>query len=81
MPRLPVHTVDSAPEASRDALKALEAKVGRILDIDGGMAHSPGVLHAYIAVNEAITEHSRLDAATREAIALAVGAVNDCGYC
>ncbi len=81
MSRLPVHTVDSAPEASRDALRALEAKVGKVLNIYGGMAHSPAVLHAYVALNQAITEHSSLDAATREAIALAVGAVNDCGYC
>lgn len=81
MSRLPVHTVDSAPEASRDALKVLEARVGKVLNIYGGMAHSPAVLHASVALNQAITEHSSLDAATREAIALAVGAVNDCGYC
>lgn len=81
MTRLPVHSVDSAPEASRDALKKLEARVGKILNIYGGMAHSPAVLHAHVAMNAAIAEHSRLDAATREAIALAVGAVNDCSYC
>ncbi|MEX2659505.1 MAG: carboxymuconolactone decarboxylase family protein [Acidimicrobiales bacterium] len=81
MSRLPVRSVDSAPEASRDALKVLEARVGRVLNLYGGIAHSPAVLHADAAVNEAITEHSSLDAATREAIALAVGAVNDCGYC
>jgi AhpD family alkylhydroperoxidase len=45
------------------------------------MAHSPAVLRAYVAMNASINEHSTLDAATREAIALAVGAVNDCGYC
>jgi AhpD family alkylhydroperoxidase len=45
------------------------------------MAHSPAVIHAYGAVNAAVAEHSSLDAATREAIALAVGGVNDCGYC
>ena len=44
MTRLPVHSVDSAPEASRDALKALEARVGKVLTIYGGMAHSPAVL-------------------------------------
>lgn len=80
MPRLPVHSTDSAPDASRDAPKALEARVGKVLNIYGGMAHSPAVLHAYVAMNEAVTQHSSLDAATREAIALAVGAVNDCGY-
>lgn len=81
MPRIPVHTVETAPEASRDTLKTLEARVGKVLNIYGEMAHSPAVLNAYAAMNRAIDEHSSLDAATREAIALAVGSVNDCGYC
>lgn len=81
MPRIPVHTLDSAPEESRDSLKAVEARVGKVLNIYGEMAHSPAVLNAYVAMNQAINEHSSLDPATREAIALAVGAVNDCGYC
>ncbi len=41
MARIPVHTVDSAPEPSRDALKALQEKFGKILNIHGEMAHSP----------------------------------------
>jgi len=45
------------------------------------MAHSPLVLTAYTAVNAAIAEHGRFDPATREAIALAVAAVNGCDYC
>ncbi len=81
MPRLPVHSVESAPEPSRDALKALEANVGKVLNIHGEMAHSPAVIHAYRAINEAIAEHSTLEPTTREAIALAVGAANDCSYC
>jgi uncharacterized peroxidase-related enzyme len=81
MPRIPVHTVDTAPEGSRDALKAVEARIGKVLNIYGEMAHSPALLNAYAAMNQAINDHSALDPATREAIALAVGAVDDCGYC
>lgn len=81
MPRIPVHTVESAPQASRDTLKALEARVGKVLNIYGEMAHSPAVLNSYAAMTQAINEHSSLEPATREAIALAVAAVNDCGYC
>lgn len=44
-------------------------------------AHSPLVLAAYTTLNAAITEQGRFDAANREAIALAVGAVNGCDYC
>ena len=81
MPRIPVHTVDSAPEASRDALKGLEAKYGKVLNIHGEMAHSPAVLLAYVAIQDVLSEHSTFDAKTREAIALAVGNEDGCDYC
>ncbi len=81
MPRIPVHTVDNAPEASRDALKQLEAKYGKVLNIHGGMAHSPAVLHSYVALQDVIREHALLDPRTREAIALAVGNQDECTYC
>lgn len=81
MPRIPVHTVDSAPEASRDALKALEAKFGKVLNIHGGMANSPAVLLSYAAIGDVIAEHATIDGKTREAIALAVGAEDECTYC
>ena len=81
MPRIPVHTVDSAPEASRDALTALESQYGKVLNIHGEMAPSPAVLHAYVALQDVLREHGTLDARTREAIALAVGKEDDCDYC
>ncbi len=81
MPRIPAHTVHSAPEHSRDALKALEAKFGKVINIHGGMAHSPVVLQAYVALHQVINEFGSFDARTREAIALAVGNQDGCGYC
>lgn len=81
MPRIPVHTLESAPENSRDVLKALEAKVGKVLNIYGEMAHSPVVIQAYGALQEAIGDYGTFDARTKEAIALAVANVDECGYC
>ncbi len=81
MPRIPVHTTDSAPEASRDALKVLAEKFGQVLNIHGEMAHSPALLHAYLAITDVLTEHATIDAQTREAIALAVGNQDECAYC
>ena len=78
MPRIPVHTVEAAPEASRDALKGLEQKYGKVLNIHGEMAHSPAVLHTCVAVQDVLREYGTLDAATREAIALAVGTEDGC---
>jgi len=79
--RIPVHTLDSAPENSRDQLKALEAKFGKVLNIHGEMAHSPVVLQSYVALQSVIADHGSYDARTREAIALAVGNVDECSYC
>jgi AhpD family alkylhydroperoxidase len=81
MARIPIHTVDSAPEGSRDALKSLESKYGKVLNIHGEMAHSPAVLHAYVALQDVVREHATIDAKTREAIALAVGKQDECDYC
>jgi hypothetical protein len=65
MPRIPVHTVDSAPENSRDELKALEAKFGKVLNIHGEMAHSPAVLQLYVAIQQVIADYGSFDARTR----------------
>ncbi|MYS20643.1 uncharacterized peroxidase-related enzyme [Streptomyces sp. DvalAA-14] len=81
MPRIPVHTTGDAPAGSRDNLLRLEKRFGRVLNIHGGMAHSPVVLETYAAMNAAIAERGTFDARTREAIALAVGAVDQCAYC
>jgi AhpD family alkylhydroperoxidase len=81
MPRIPAHDVDGAPEASRDALKVLEGKFGKVMNIHGGMAHAPAMLALYTSAEAAIAEHTSLERSTREAIHLAVATVNDCGYC
>ncbi len=81
MTRIPVHTVDSAPEGSRDALKALEAKFGKVLNIHGAMAHSPAVLETYAAIQSALQDKGTLSAKLREVVALAVANVDECAYC
>jgi len=81
MTRIPTHTVESAPEGSREPLKVLEAKFGKVINIHGAMAHSPVVLQTYAAIQAAITDHGTLDPATREAVALAIGNVDACAYC
>jgi AhpD family alkylhydroperoxidase len=81
MARIPLHTVDSAPEGSRDTLKQLEAKYGKVLNIHGAMAHAPAVLETYAAIQQVLQENGALDARTREVIALAVANVDRCEYC
>lgn len=81
MPRIPVHSVENASAAATEALRRLRERMGRVLNIHGEMAHAPAVLAAYTGIQRAIAELGSFDVRTREAIALAVAAVNDCGYC
>ena len=81
MTRIPVLTVDSAPEGSRDTVKALVGQFGKVLNIHGAMAHAPAVLETYAAIQEALQHTGTFDAKTREAIALAVGNVGECSCC
>ncbi len=81
MPRVPVHAIDDAPEQSREALRGLERRMGRLLNIHAEMAHAPVVLAAYQGIQQAIAVYGSFGAKTREAIALAVAAVDNCAYC
>jgi AhpD family alkylhydroperoxidase len=81
MPRIPVHTLESAPAESHDALKALEERYGAVLNIFGGMAHAPALLGLYTAAEDTLAALSSLDQPTRRAVHLTVAQVNDCGYC
>lgn len=79
--RIPVHSVENSPQGAQDRLQTLQTQFGKVLNIHGEMAHAPVVLAAYTSIQNAIGEHGTFDAATQEAIALAVGNTNDCGYC
>jgi hypothetical protein len=46
MPRVPVHTLDDAPEQARPTLEGLSKRMGKLLNIHAEMAHSPVVLGA-----------------------------------
>jgi uncharacterized peroxidase-related enzyme len=79
--RVQIHDTDSAPEGSRDGLKALHGKYGTTLNIFGAMANAPTVLNAFLAFEGTIADTTSLDKATREAIHLTVANVNECSYC
>ncbi|WP_026535825.1 carboxymuconolactone decarboxylase family protein [Arthrobacter sp. H14] len=81
MPRIPAQTSDGAPQESRELAKKMEKKIGKLLNIHAGMAHSPVVIAAYDGIAGAISKHGTFDARTQEAIALAVGNEDGCDYC
>jgi hypothetical protein len=79
MARVRNHTVDDAPEASKDLLAevARVSPTGRPLNLHAQMAAAPGVLQAYVALRRSPEEHSSLDGRVR--IALMVAAANELG--
>jgi AhpD family alkylhydroperoxidase len=81
MPRVPVHTIETAPEAAKDNLSALTERVGKTLNIFGEMAHAPVVLDSYVQLESRLSSESSLDQRTRAALHLTVANVNGCDYC
>jgi hypothetical protein len=78
MRRIPTHTVEDAPEASRPLLENVIqfSPTGRPLNMHAQMAHSPAVLVAYTSLRAATSDYgtlgSRLSAALMLATATAV---------
>ncbi|GAB5373711.1 MAG: carboxymuconolactone decarboxylase family protein [Acuticoccus sp.] len=78
-----IHTPDSiedAPEASQPLLRNVEKLLGTVPNMFRLIGNSPAALEGYLGINGALGK-GRLDARTRERIALAVAAVNGCSYC
>jgi hypothetical protein len=82
MSRIPAHTVEDAPEASRPLLQkiAQSSPTGRPLNVHGQMAHSPAVLAAYTSLRAVIAEHGALDPKVGWALNLTTAATVGNGY-
>jgi alkylhydroperoxidase/carboxymuconolactone decarboxylase family protein YurZ len=76
MSRIPSHTIEDAPDASRPRLQkiAQSSLTGRPLNVNAQMAHSPAVLAAYTSLRAVIAEHGALDPKVSWALNLATAA-------
>jgi alkylhydroperoxidase/carboxymuconolactone decarboxylase family protein YurZ len=76
MSRIPSHTVEDAPAASRRLLQeiAQSSPTGRALNVHAQMAHSPAVLAAYAALRAVTAEYGTLDPKVSWALNLATAA-------
>jgi AhpD family alkylhydroperoxidase len=50
MERFPVHTLDSAPEPSKSALRDVQARFGMIPNLAGAMATSPALIQSFVGI-------------------------------
>lgn len=77
---IPSHSLESAPESTREQLAAIKAKLGRIPNLLGALGSSPASLSYYLNGGEALKK-SNLSSPFQEQIALAVAEANRCEYC
>lgn len=80
MSRINVVTQKTADAEQKALLDAIQGKFGMVPNFLAVLANSPDALKAFVGLH-AIAESGRLDAQTRERIALAVAQGNACEYC
>lgn len=80
MSRIPIPTVENAPEASRALLAEAGQRFGMVTNLHRILSTSPAALEALIRFHAAL-EEGDLTPLTRERIALAVAEAHACDYC
>jgi hypothetical protein len=82
MSRIPTHTLEDAPTASRPLLQKIvqSTPTGRPANLHAQMAHSPAVLTAYASLRGVLAEHSAFDLKVGAALTLASAAGVGNGY-
>ena len=73
-------SIESSPTSSQPLLEAVKKQLGSVPNLFRVLGNSPAALEGYLALNGALAK-SRVDAKTRERIALLVAQVNGCEYC
>ena len=82
MTRIPSHTIEDAPQASRPFLENVIqfSPTGRLLNLHAQMAHSPAVLAAYVSIRQANDAHGTLAFPVRAALMLAAAGATRSEY-
>ena len=82
MTRIPSHTIEDAPEASRPLLQNVIrfSPTGRLLNLHAQLAHSPAVLAAYTSIRQANDAHGTLEFPVRAALMLATAGATHSEY-
>ena len=76
-----VHTMDSAPEASRPLLENSKKAFGRLPSLHAVMAESPGLLEGYQHLHRLAIEGTAFDATERTVVWQTVNVRHRCHYC
>ncbi|WP_338760371.1 carboxymuconolactone decarboxylase family protein [Massilia sp. METH4] len=80
MSRLTLHTVDTAPEASRPFVEKALANNGFLPNLIGVLANSPQALEMYMTVS-GINAKTSLTLAEREVVQITAARIHGCDFC
>lgn len=80
MSRLPLRTIEDAPEQAKAALATAEKNNGYLPNLLRVLANAPVALETYLTVS-GINARSSLSLAEREAVQITAAATHGCGFC
>lgn len=80
MNRIAIPTTEQTPSASKPLLDAVNRQLGVVPNLMKLVGNSPAALEGYLSLNGALSK-GKIDAKTRERIALAIAEINRCNYC
>lgn len=80
MSRLPLRTIEDAPEEAKTALATAEKNNGYLPNLLRVLANAPVALETYLTVS-GINARASLPLAEREAVQITAAATHGCGFC
>lgn len=80
MHSFPIHSPETAPEASRPLLQALEQAIGMVPNLAAGMSEAPSLLSSFLTVGD-IYRKGSFPEAEIQALALVAARENACDWC
>ncbi|MDH2924921.1 putative peroxidase-related enzyme [Nicoletella semolina] len=80
MTKFHIHTIDTAPETAKEALKVVKENNGFIPNLIGVLANAPTALETYRTVG-AINQRNSLTPTEREVVQITAAVKNGCGFC
>ena len=80
MARLPIHSIETAPEQAKERVQAILNANGFIPNLIGVLANSPEALAFYQEVGK-LNSHTSLTPSEREVIQILSAKTNSCGFC
>lgn len=80
MPAFTIHTIDSAPETSRETMRAIKQKFGFVPNLIGELGAAPAALKAYATLS-GLLEETSLSPVEQQLVLAAASIANGCHYC